>query len=142
MIGSRVRALMHPPPSPWVETFNSLYAFIAPEWGLFAPACVSAGGLCLAEGPVYWFVSASKISVPRSGGDRFDDWLVGPQFEPNYLHHPVPGLKLRFPFLPLWRWNAGFSYAGESLDSVSAGNEPLSGSTPNVTRVAALRGLA
>ena len=22
-------------------------------------------------------------------GDRFDDWLVGHQFEPNYLHHPV-----------------------------------------------------
>ncbi len=32
-------------------------------------------------------VSALKISVPRSSGDRFDDWLVGPQFEPYCLHH-------------------------------------------------------
>jgi hypothetical protein len=34
-------------------------------------------------------VSASKIFVPRSGGDRFDDWVVGPQLEPYCLHHPV-----------------------------------------------------
>jgi hypothetical protein len=82
-MGSQVRALMRPPPSPWVETFISLLAFIAPEWGFFAPACVSAGGLCLAEGPVCEFVSASKISVPRSSGDRFDDWVVALQFEPS-----------------------------------------------------------
>jgi hypothetical protein len=37
----------------------------------------------LAEGPVCGSVSASKISVPRSSGDRFDDWVVGLQFEPN-----------------------------------------------------------
>jgi hypothetical protein len=80
-MGSQVRALVRPPPSPRVETFVSLLAFIAPEWGLFAPACVSAGGLCLAEGPVCEFVSASEISVPRQSGDRFDDWVVGPQFE-------------------------------------------------------------
>jgi hypothetical protein len=34
-------------------------------------------------------VSASKISVPRSSGDRFGDCVVGPQFEPYCLHHPV-----------------------------------------------------
>jgi hypothetical protein len=35
-------------------------------------------------------VSASKISVPGSdGGDRFEDWVVGHQFVPDYLHHPV-----------------------------------------------------
>jgi hypothetical protein len=70
-----------PSSSPWVETFISLSAFIAPEWGLFAPACVSAGGLCFAEGAGCGFVSASKISVPRSSGDWFDDWVVGPRFE-------------------------------------------------------------
>jgi hypothetical protein len=76
MVGSQVRALVRPPPSPWVETFVTLLAFIAPEWGLFASACVSAGGLCLAEGPICAIVSASKISVPRSSGDRFGDWVV------------------------------------------------------------------
>jgi hypothetical protein len=34
------------------------------------------GGLCLAERPVCAFVSASKISVPGSSGDRFGDWVV------------------------------------------------------------------
>jgi hypothetical protein len=24
-----------------------------------------------------------KIPFPAHGGDRFDDWVVGPQFEPN-----------------------------------------------------------
>jgi hypothetical protein len=33
----------------------------------------------LAEGPVCGFVSASKISVPGAGGDRFDNRVVGPQ---------------------------------------------------------------
>jgi hypothetical protein len=74
---------VRPPPSPWVEAFISILAFIAPEWGLFAPACVSAGGLCLAEGPVCGFVSASKISVPRSIGDRFDNCMASLQLSPN-----------------------------------------------------------
>src|SRR5258705_3571453 len=35
-------------------------------------------------------VSASKNSVPDSDvRDRFDDWVVGLQFVPDYLHHPV-----------------------------------------------------
>ena len=84
---------MRPPPSPWVETFISLLAFIAPEWGLFAPACVSAGGLCLAKGPIFGFVSASKISVPPWGGDGFDDWMVGLQFKRYCLHHLTLGLR-------------------------------------------------
>jgi hypothetical protein len=81
--GSPVRAQQPPPPSPWVETFVNLLAFIAPEWGLFALASVSAGSLCLAEGPVCGLVSALIISVPRSSGDRFDDWAVGHQLEPT-----------------------------------------------------------
>jgi hypothetical protein len=43
-------------------------------------------------------VSASKISVPRSSGDRFDDWVVGPQFEPYCLHHAVLELRLSSAF--------------------------------------------
>jgi hypothetical protein len=76
MIGSRVRAVERRPPSSWVETFVSLLAVTAPEWGLFVSALVSANGLCLAEGALCGFVSVSKISIPRFGGDRFDDWLV------------------------------------------------------------------
>ena len=34
-------------------------------------------------------VSASKISVPGAGGDRFEDRVVGLQFEPYCLHHPA-----------------------------------------------------
>jgi hypothetical protein len=30
-----------------------------------------------------------KFPFPAQGGDRFDDWVVGHQFEPNCLHHPV-----------------------------------------------------
>ena len=63
-------------PRPWVGTFISPFSSIAPERGLFASACVSAGGLCLAEGRICAFVSASKIPVPRSSGDRFGDWVV------------------------------------------------------------------
>jgi hypothetical protein len=27
------------------------------------------------------------------GGDRFDNWVVGRQFVPDCLHHPVSGFK-------------------------------------------------
>jgi hypothetical protein len=37
-----------------------------------------------------------KFPFPARGGDRFDDWVVGHQFEPNYLHHPV-FVNRRFP---------------------------------------------
>ena len=30
-----------------------------------------------------------KFPFPARGGDRFDDWVVGHQFEPYYLNHPV-----------------------------------------------------
>jgi hypothetical protein len=30
-----------------------------------------------------------KFPFPAWGGDRFDDWLVGLQFEPDHLHHPA-----------------------------------------------------
>jgi hypothetical protein len=57
---------------------------------------------------------------PALSGDRFDDWLVGHQFEPHCLHHPVLGSKLRSPFSQLWRGNDGFSVFVASLRSVSA----------------------
>ena len=55
------------------------------------PASVSVGSLCLAESPVSELVSASIISVPRSGGDRFENW-VGRQFD-----WPVSAEKIPFP---------------------------------------------
>jgi hypothetical protein len=97
MIGSQVRALVRPPPSSWVETFVSHLAFIAPEWGLFAAARVSAGGLCLAESLVCEFVSASKISVPRSSGDRFGDWVVAASAPPSGDFGPL-SLRLKIAF--------------------------------------------
>jgi len=30
-----------------------------------------------------------KFPFPPRGGDWFDDWVVGLQFEPYCLHHPV-----------------------------------------------------
>jgi hypothetical protein len=70
---------VRPPPSPWVETFVSLLAFIAPEWGLFASACVSAGGLCLAEGPFARLSPHQKFPFPaqlETGSPEND--LTGP----------------------------------------------------------------
>jgi hypothetical protein len=55
---------VRPPPSPWVETIISIFAFIAPEWGLFASACVSAGGLCLAEAPLARLSPHQKFPFP------------------------------------------------------------------------------
>ena len=97
MIGSQVRALVRPPASPWVETFVSHLAFIAPEWEFFAAACVSAGGLCLAESLICEFVSVSKISVPRSSGDRFGDWVVSASAPPSGDFGPL-SLRLKIAF--------------------------------------------
>jgi hypothetical protein len=57
--------------------------------GAFRTRMCLCGRSLLGRRPLCEFVSASKISVPRSSGDRFDDWVMGLQFEPSYLHHPV-----------------------------------------------------
>src|SRR5258707_734652 len=84
---------------------------------VLVPAPVSArqkGG----SGPS---VSASKNSVPDSDvRDRFDDWVVGLQFVPDYLHHPV--FRYRTPrviraFVPR---TAGFFEIAPVSASVSA----------------------
>jgi hypothetical protein len=51
----------------------------------------------------------SRLRHPGAGGDRFDDWLVGHQFEPNYLHHPVVGLKPSQAFSHFMRGNGAFA---------------------------------
>jgi hypothetical protein len=71
-------------------------------------------------------VSASKISVPRSGGDRFDDWVVGPQFEPYCLHHPVLGFGPPQVIRQFVRGNRDFLASALSLDISLLGDEAAS----------------
>ena len=52
--------------------------------------------------------SASENSVPRSGGDWFDDCVLGPQFEAYYLHHPALANRT-FPVRRQIRHFAGIS---------------------------------
>jgi hypothetical protein len=69
-------------------------------------------------------VSAPKISVPRARGDRFDDCVVGLQFEPYYLHHPVFGFGPSQVISQFVRGTGGFLTAGESLDPSPLAAEP------------------
>src|SRR5260370_1003945 len=94
---------------------------------VLVPAPVSArqkGG----SGPS---VSASKNSVPDSDvRDRFDDWVVGLQFVPDYLHHPVS----RYRTLPVIRafvartagFSSSFSSPPQSLQDKKADLDPPS----------------
>jgi len=88
--------------------------------GAFRTRMCLCGRSLLGRRPLCEFVSASKISVPRSSGDRFDDWVMGLQFEPSYLHHPVLGLRPSSAFERLSRQNGGFSHPHASLGAVSA----------------------
>jgi len=63
-----------------------------------------------------------KFPFPARGGDRFDDWVVGHQFEPNCLHHPALANRTflvgrqtgRFcgDFRPLNSWTLVSAYGG------------------------------
>jgi len=67
-------------------TFYGCFHKIGRKEFVLVSASVSAGK----KGGSRPSVSASKNSVPDSDfRDWFDDWVVGHQFEPNYLHHPV-----------------------------------------------------
>src|ERR1700687_3912412 len=48
------------------------------DWSLLADKSAFACRLCIAN-------FRSRLG----GGDRFDDWVVGRQFVPDCLHHPV-----------------------------------------------------
>ena len=97
--------------------------------GFFASARVSAGALCLAEGPVCAFVSASKISVPGSSGDRFGDWVVALQFEPSQtaLFSRDANAKSH---APLSRIDSG-DWTGRSLQALVSSQEQLAGRHPS-----------
>ena len=67
--------------------------------GFFEFVLVSASVSARQKGGSGPSVSASKNSVPDSDvRDRFDDWVVGLQFVPDYLHHPVSANRV-FPTL-------------------------------------------
>ncbi len=88
--GSQVRALVRPPPSLQVSNSAGDTRICPVNSGLFEFVLVSASVSARQKGGSGPSVSASKNSVPDSGvRDRFDDWVVGLQFVPDYLHHPV-----------------------------------------------------
>jgi hypothetical protein len=65
-----------------------------------------------------------KFPVPALDGDRFDDWVVGHQFEPNYLHHPVSANRT----FPVGRQTGRFCGdfpATQFPDFVSVGDHPV-----------------
>ena len=65
-------------------------AFVPRTAGFFEFVLVSASVSARQKGGSGPSVSASKNSVPDSDvRDGFDDWVVGLQFVPDYLHHPV-----------------------------------------------------
>jgi hypothetical protein len=67
----------------WVGCLRNIAAFC----GLLPASRSLRIGLCREASQILGRVSAANISVPGGSGDRFDDWLVGPQFEPYYFHH-------------------------------------------------------
>src|SRR6266404_3394371 len=84
-------ARLHPPPSSLQVSNSAGDPCICPaNSGLFEFVLVSASVSADKKGGSRPSVSASKNSVADSDfRDWFDEWMVGHQFEPNYLHHPV-----------------------------------------------------
>ena len=78
--GSSVRALLSLPPSLWVGALARIVAFIALECGLCLAWRVSSRISGKQEGLFARPVSASENSVPRSGGDWFDDCVLGSEY--------------------------------------------------------------
>ena len=124
--GSQVRALVRPPGSFRAQTFAIGLAFIARK-------CRFSRSLRVSESVSDWQiaglwrpVSAVRISVPGGVvGDRFDDWVVGHQFEPNYLHHPVFGNLRRRANTRESRFCGHFLAISSSLILVSTGLQTL-----------------
>jgi hypothetical protein len=72
------------------RTPRVIRAFVPRIAGFFEFGLVSASVSAREKGGFGPSVSASKNSVPDSDfRDRFDDWVVGRQFVPDYLHQPV-----------------------------------------------------
>ena len=89
--------------------------------GFLAP-CPSPNPSLLGDEPAFAGQSLRrKFPFPAQGGDRFDDWVVGHQFESNYLHHPVlpnrrsPGRLQRGRFCgDFRRYHSALSVSGDT----------------------------
>jgi len=69
---------------------------------------------------LWWVIGRRKFPFPAQWGDGFDDWVVGLQFVPECLHHPVVGLKLPSAVSHLLRRNGGFSHSLRVSGFISA----------------------
>ena len=99
-------------------------AFVPRTAGFFEIAPVSASVSARQKGGSGPSVSASKNSVPDSDvRDRFDDWVVGLQFVPDYLHHPVLGCRPSQAVPRLVRRNRGIRASRASLSLFLLGDE-------------------
>ena len=108
---------MRPPPSLQASNSAGDRCICPANSGLFEFVLVSTPVSADEEDGSRPSVSARRNSVPDSDfRDWFDDWVVGHQFEPNYLHHPVIDIELRPVSSHEPRHNGGISNLCESLD--------------------------
>jgi hypothetical protein len=62
--------------------------------GAFRTSCASLDWSLPGDKPAFAGLSPhQKFPFPAQGGDWFDDCVVGPQFEPNYLHQAFQALS-------------------------------------------------
>ncbi len=77
--GSQVRALVRPPPSPWVGALAGIVAVVALGCGLWLARPVSTEISAKHKGAICTLVSAAEMPVPGAIGDWFDDCVLGSQ---------------------------------------------------------------
>jgi hypothetical protein len=114
---------VRPPPSLWVGALARIAAFFALEGRLWLALRVSSRICGKQKGAVCACVSASENSVPRSGGDWFDDCVLGPEFggkRPAFRLFGIEPKRLELP-APIGRWIA------EPLDADAAGKAAFHG---------------
>ena len=94
--------------------------------GAFRTSCVSLEWSLPSNKPVFEGLSPhQKFPFPAQGGDRFGDCVVGPQFEPNYLHHPVFANRRISGRRQIGRFRRDFRLLNSRI-SVSAAAQPFS----------------
>ena len=88
--GSQVRALVRPPPSLQVSNSAGDTRICPANSGLFRIRPCLRVSLCKTKRRIWTLRLCIEKFRSRLGvRDRFDDWVVGLQFVPDYLHHPV-----------------------------------------------------
>ena len=90
IIGSQVRALVRPPPSLQVSNSAGEMRICPVNSGPFRVRPCLRVSLCKTKMRIWTLRLCIEKFRSRLGvRDRFDDWVVGLQFVPDYLHHPV-----------------------------------------------------